>query len=120
MKRGYLNRGIKRIILYEKIYCTTAGNRCRRKNSIAMAKLRQCFSNLGFIRVVTYLNSGNIVFSSEEENHLSWQIREAIENRFDLFIPVFIISQEELGKLFQSAPAWWGNENREIGEPKAG
>jgi uncharacterized protein (DUF1697 family) len=37
-----------------------------------------------------------------------------IQERFELDIPAFVISQEELKDLLSEAPVWWGNDNKEI------
>ena len=37
------------------------------KNKIPMAELKACFEELGFLEVRTYLNSGNVIFSSDED-----------------------------------------------------
>ena len=86
------------------------------KNKIAMSELKRGFTELGFIEVTTYLNSGNVVFSCalDDENILSQKIKLLIKERFELDIPVFIISQKELGALLNNAPDWWGKDNKEI------
>ena len=63
------------------------------KNKIAMSELKEMFIELGFAEVVTYLNSGNVVFSSDvdDKSILSDKINGVIKDRFDLDIPVFII-----------------------------
>ncbi|MCW1043117.1 DUF1697 domain-containing protein, partial [Streptococcus anginosus] len=38
------------------------------KNKISMAELKKNFEELGFEEVKTYLNSGNVIFLSDEEN----------------------------------------------------
>ena len=38
------------------------------KNKIAMPELKNCFEGLLFTEVKTYLNSGNVIFSSNEED----------------------------------------------------
>ena len=38
------------------------------KNKVPMAELKKRFEKLSFKEVKTYLNSGNVLFSSEEEN----------------------------------------------------
>ena len=38
------------------------------KNKVVMAELKKEFENLMFENVKTYLNSGNVIFSSQEEN----------------------------------------------------
>lgn len=110
------------------------------KNKIAMSELKEMFIELGFAEVVTYLNSGNVVFSSDvdDKSILSDKINGVIKDRFDLDIPVFIILQEELKEVLDNAPDWWGDDKEiydnlifimlplsceevcdEIGEPKA-
>lgn len=55
------------------------------KNKIPMTELKKGFEKLGLEGVKTYLNSGNVVFSSEE-----------------------------LEDILQHAPDWWGDENKDI------
>lgn len=86
------------------------------KNKIAMSELKKCFVELGFAEIVTYLNSGNVIFSNaiEDKDVLSNKVQLMIKDRFHLEIPVFIILQEELAELLKNAPDWWGDDNREI------
>ena len=86
------------------------------KNKIAMADLKEGVLDLGFDDVVTYLNSGNVIFCSDvdDKDVLSDKINEMIKDRFDLDIPVFIILQEELKGLLDNAPDWWGDDDKEI------
>ena len=81
-----------------------------------MAELKKAFEELGFGAVKTYLNSGNVIFSSDEENigSLTDQIETTIKKWFGLDIPVFVISKEVLEDILQHAPDWWGDENKEI------
>ena len=55
------------------------------KNKIPMTELKKGFEKLGLEGVKTYLNSGNVVFSSEE-----------------------------LEDILQHAPDWWDDENKDI------
>lgn len=86
------------------------------KNKIAMSELKKGFSEIGFVEITSYLNSGNIIFSSsvDDKDILSNKIRLMIKDRFDLDIPVFIILQEELIDILDNAPDWWGDDNKEI------
>lgn len=86
------------------------------KNKISMSELNRGFAELGFAEAATYLNSGNVIFSSaiDDKNVLSSKIKLMIKERFDLDIPVFIIMQEELKELLDSAPDWWGDDNKGI------
>lgn len=86
------------------------------KNKVPMKDLKMHCENLGFENVSTYLNSGNVVFSTDEDNEITiaQQIKELIRERFSLDIPVFVIIQDELTKILQNAPAWWGNDNKDL------
>lgn len=86
------------------------------KNKIPMIELKQCFERLNYTEVKTYLNSGNVIFSSDETDitKITTQIEEMIKNQFRLDIPVFITSKENLEDILHHAPDWWGNENKEI------
>ena len=81
-----------------------------------MVELKQCFERLDYTEVKTYLNSGNVIFSSDETDitKITTQIEEMIKNQFRLDIPVFITSKENLEDILHHAPDWWGNENKEI------
>ncbi len=86
------------------------------KNKISMAELKKGFAELDLAEITTYLNSGNVIFSSmiDDKNVLSNQIMQMIKDNFDLEIPVFIVWQEELAELLKGAPDWWGGDNTEI------
>ena len=86
------------------------------KNKVPMAELRQGFETLDCAEVKTYLNSGNVIFSSDEADTimLTNRIEEMIKNRFSLDIPAFVTSKEALEDVLRHAPDWWGDENKEI------
>lgn len=86
------------------------------KNKVPMAELKKAFEELGVGAVKTYLNSGNVIFSSDDENieGLTSRIEAMIKDQFGLDIPVFVTSKEDLEDTLQHAPDWWGNENKEI------
>ena len=84
------------------------------KNKISMSELKSRFIELGYADVVTYLNSGNVLFSvcESDEILLADTIRAMIEKRFGLEIPVIVISQEALKDLLKKAPPWWGTGDK--------
>ena len=86
------------------------------KNKVPMAELKKEFEKLEFGDVKTYLNSGNVAFSSDKDDTEKFtnQIEIMIKKQFALDIPVFVISREELDDILHNAPDWWGNENKEI------
>lgn len=86
------------------------------KNKVAMTELKQGFERLDYTEVKTYLNSGNVIFSSDETDtiKIASRIEEMIKIQFNLDVPVFVISKEELEDILCHAPDWWGDESKEI------
>ncbi|MEF3303724.1 DUF1697 domain-containing protein [Paenibacillus sp. GYB003] len=75
------------------------------KNKIKMADLREALGKLGLARVQTYIQSGNILFESDEdEAALRERIERGIESSFGLPIKVVLRTSEELGKIAASRP----------------
>lgn len=65
------------------------------KNKIPMSELKNCFEALGFTEVKTYLNSGNVVFSNEEDSadDLTNRIEAMIKEQFGFEVPVFVMGK---------------------------
>ena len=83
------------------------------KNKIAMPELKKCFEGLGFCQVVTYLNSGNVVFSADDDNtaDIKGRVETMIDKELGLQIPVHIISCDYLQDILLHAPQWWGTDD---------
>lgn len=81
-----------------------------------MSELKSCFNEFGYADVLTYLNSGNVVFSIDENNEvvLANKIRSMIKTQFGVDIPVFVILQRELEEILNKAPDWWGTADKGI------
>lgn len=86
------------------------------KNKISMSELQEGFTELGYTNVVTHLNSGNVVFTSDSDScaAISDRVRQMIRERMHLDIPVYVILQAELAERLHDAPDWWGNANTKI------
>lgn len=86
------------------------------RNKVSMADVKKGFETLGFIEVKTYLNSGNVIFSSDSDRICSHTnlIEAMLKKQLNLNVPVFVIAKEALADILQNAPDWWGNENKEI------
>lgn len=81
-------------------------------NLIKMIDLKACFEKIGFTGVVTYIQSGNVLFESEENNQESLisQIELALNKTFDLKIRVVVISHKSLKEAVKNAPLHFGME----------
>lgn len=71
------------------------------KNKVPMEALKKGFEKLGFTEVKTYLNSGNVIFSSDRDDIRSFRnlIETMLKKQFDFNIPVFVTSKEELEEI---------------------
>jgi len=81
-------------------------------NIVSMPILRSAFEKAGFCDVSTYINSGNIFFSSGDTNIdvLQSQCRQIIAETFKLDIPVTVISPKVLAVALSNAPEWWDKD----------
>ena len=86
------------------------------KNKIDMKELKKEIENLDFSEVITYLNSGNVIFKSniEDKGIIANNIHLMIKNKFNLDIPIFIITMQELEEILEHSPEWWGKNDKEI------
>ena len=85
------------------------------KNKVVMAELKKEIESLMFENVKTYLNSGNVIFSSRENiEKITKQIEEMLKKNYDFKIPVFVLEQEKLKDILEHAPIWWGSDDKMI------
>lgn len=82
------------------------------KNVIRMADLRSCFLNLGFEEVSTYIQSGNVLFSSSQEDlHvLVQQIEKGLSATFHYTAAVVLLSQAHMHRVIVEAPDEFGRD----------
>jgi len=79
------------------------------KNQVPMPLLKAAFEGIGFSEVSTYINSGNILFSTGDKDIVALQqkCRQAIGDMFQLDIAVAVISANDLREALDHAPVWW-------------
>ncbi len=76
-------------------------------NSIKMTDLAALYRDLGFSAPETFIQSGNVIFSTEKEMpapEIALTIETAIHNTFGYEIPVMPRTVAEMRKLFSSNP----------------
>ncbi len=91
------------------------------KNIIKMADLKHMFEGLGFSRVKTYIQSGNVLFGSNEEEEV---LRRIIEDEFvrvfGFSTAVVLRTSMELERIINNCPfsreAIWEAESTSVGE----
>ena len=85
------------------------------KNKISMGELKSELEKK-YKNVSTYLNSGNVIFESEikDKEMIMNDIYQIVNNKFNLEIPVFVMTADELEDILNHKPEWWGTDNKEI------
>jgi uncharacterized protein (DUF1697 family) len=76
------------------------------RNKVAMADLREIVTSLGHTDVATYIQSGNVVFTSPETDtaRLAEDLEQAIAERLGVQPGVVVVSGEELRQVIGSNP----------------
>ena len=78
------------------------------KNKVVMAELRQELTEFGLKNVETYINSGNIFFTSTAPKA---QLVEKLEVFFEVHYPFIqsfsLLSQEDYEEELNNLPDWW-------------
>jgi uncharacterized protein (DUF1697 family) len=85
------------------------------KNRVEMKKLTTVFENLGFTNITTYLNSGNVIFESKENQRakLISAIESGLAKNFAFAIQVVIRDSKSIKELAAAIPATWQNDEQQ-------
>ena len=80
---------------------------------VSMADLKAAFEAAGMDRVRTYINSGNIIFSSEAlgREALTEAVRATIREGVGLEIDLLLRDEDELAALVAAIPSDWTNDD---------
>ncbi|WP_437396557.1 DUF1697 domain-containing protein [Flagellimonas lutimaris] len=85
------------------------------QKKIKMAELRIVLEDAGLKNVQTYIQSGNIVFDSDETGKEKLQdiITKAIQRDFGFDVPTLVIQEKDIGQILEANPfANEGEENK--------
>ncbi len=79
---------------------------------VEMAKLNTTFQSLGFSGVTTYINSGNVIFKSENKNstQLVSVIERGIEKDFGFKVHVVLRDLASIREINKNLPKSWTND----------
>ncbi|WP_125604514.1 DUF1697 domain-containing protein [Lapidilactobacillus bayanensis] len=82
------------------------------KTKVMMSELKQVFSELGFKNVQTYINSGNVLFTTDQTDilNLQAQCQAAIAAHFGIEVPVAVLSVTDLATAVSNVSNWWGHD----------
>ncbi|MFZ6053347.1 DUF1697 domain-containing protein [Halocola ammonii] len=75
-------------------------------HKVPMAELKKLMEKLGFSKVQTLLNSGNVIFESDQHDvsALEKRLSEELEKKFGFSIPVLIKRPKELQEVMDADP----------------
>ena len=76
------------------------------RNKVPMAELREVVTSLGHTGVTTYIQSGNVLFTTPEDDtaKLASALETAITETFGLTASVVVLSRDELARILDSNP----------------
>ncbi len=81
------------------------------KNKVIMSDLKADLAELGFENPISYINSGNLFFDSQEHEEKIRTILTAYFSRsYDFPLPFVLVSSAMLQKETANLPAWWQDE----------
>jgi uncharacterized protein (DUF1697 family) len=76
------------------------------RNKVPMADLREVVASLGYTGVTTYIQSGNVLFSTADTDtaKLAATLEAAIGERFGIWASVVVLSRDELAEVLAGNP----------------
>jgi uncharacterized protein (DUF1697 family) len=76
------------------------------RNKVPMAELREVVTSLGHTGVSTYIQSGNVLFSTPDSDdaRLASALESAISDRFGIWSSVVVRSRDELARILDANP----------------
>ena len=82
------------------------------KNKVSMKELKKSFERVGMEAVTTYINSGNIIFetSNQNETEIIATLEEVIFEDFSLNIKVLLRTIKDLTAIIEALPSHWKND----------
>ncbi|MBI9071813.1 MAG: DUF1697 domain-containing protein [Melioribacteraceae bacterium] len=75
------------------------------KKKIKMADLKELYKSLGFVNVITYIQSGNVIFeSNEKKGKVKVKIETEIKKKYQFAVPVLVLIVDEFKTVLNSIP----------------
>lgn len=77
---------------------------------VEMPRLKKLFETMGYTKVSTYINTGNVLFSGKADEK---KIVEEMKREFGFEIPTLIKTVSEMQKIAQAIPQNWTNDSEQ-------
>lgn len=71
---------------------------------IKMADLKALYESLGFKEVITYIQSGNVIFKAEKKGDLAIIIGNKIQDKYKFEVPILVRKAEEIKRVSETNP----------------
>ena len=83
------------------------------KGIVAMAELRDALQKCGLENVHTYIQSGNVFFSSPETDKLKLAqlVEDCVLTNFNVPAKAVVFTKDEWQQIIAAAPKWWGKNS---------
>ncbi len=84
-------------------------------NKVEMKKLRTVFEALGFSDVATYINSGNVIFSSprKDAENFVLEIEKALKKSFGFAVRTIVRDEKNIRAIEKAVPKNWSNDAKQ-------
>ena len=80
--------------------------------AVSMKTLKAVFEAAGMTDVRTYINSGNVLFSTKlrSRERIASRLEKAIEKEFGFAVAVLVVSETQLATIVAAIPVRWTND----------
>lgn len=77
-------------------------------NKVSMAELKVLFGENGYTNVVTYINSGNVIFESDKKlDKIVEHLEKLLSEAFNYKARVMVFSHDQIKSIVEDAPKDW-------------
>jgi uncharacterized protein (DUF1697 family) len=82
-------------------------------NIIRMKDLKETIESNGFQQVVTYIQSGNVVFDSEEKDKklITEKLEKLLSKTFNYQASIVLLSKEQFESILKNVPTTWEKQH---------
>ena len=95
-----------------KYACLLRGINVGGNHRVETSRLKTVFEAYGATNVITYINSGNVVFESKKMP-ASTDIQQALKDEFGFDIPSLLLSAKQIRDIADAVPQQWQNDREQ-------
>lgn len=77
------------------------------KNKVVMKELKNTLEGVEFINVITYINSGNVIFDTEDNLDTVKQKVQKVLSEYPFKIHFVVLTKEDTLDEYSNLPKWW-------------